>query len=384
MSTSVVVVAIRDHQWLAASIESVSEQASEVVVVDNGSPDAGVSAKAKAAGARVVRLDENRGFAAGVNAGVDAARGDVIALLNDDAMAERGWLASALPHLGLSDVAAVAPKMLFARRYGEIVLDDEPKKVGADPRWLGRAIRSASLGDEDVLAALVGPGVHRLEHGELDGVAGPWRWTAGPRPFYVPLPDAIGPPPLVINGEEVAIRRTVRLVNNAGSYLSAEGFGGDYGYRSADDGQFDEPAERFAACGGALVARAETFRSVGPWAESFFLYYEDLDWSWRARLAGLRVLYEPAGVVHHVGSLSTGGPENAMVQRLAERNRLLCVARNAPLTVARREVRKATGPARAAYRRLPAALAWRAWTRRRRAVNPWEVWQRWAGADNAW
>src|SRR5213078_2278444 len=100
------------------------------------------------------------------------------------------------------------------------------------------------------------------------------------------------------------------------------------------------------------------FRRVGRWAESFFLYYEDLDWSWRLRLHGLRVLYQPAGVVHHVGSFSTGGPQSPKVQRLAGRNRLVCLARNGPTRVVRSQV--ASAPAdvrRAALPRLPSALA---------------------------
>ncbi len=80
-----------------------------------------------------------------------------------------------------------------------------------------------------------------------------------------------------------------------------------------------------------MVATAETFARIGGFAESYFAYYEDLDWCWRSRLAGLRCVYEPAGTVRHVGGVSTGGPSSDRVRYLAARNRMQTLARNAPL-----------------------------------------------------
>ena len=89
----------------------------------------------------------------------------------------------------------------------------------------------------------------------------------------------------------------------------------------------------------ALVARAETFRRIGGLAESFFACYEDTDWCLRARLAGLTIRYDPSAVVHHVGGATTGGPAAPRVRRLAARNRIHTLARNAPLSVLRHELR---------------------------------------------
>ena len=390
VATSVIVVSHRLHRWLPDCLASVVDQCDEVVVVDNGSPGDEVGTAARTAGAKVVRLAANAGFPAGVNAGVAAATGDVVALLNDDAMAEPGWLASAEHALSDPTVGVVAPKLVFALPYAEIRIDDEPRHVGGDTRLLGRAIRSATAGGVDVLERLTGPGVHGVEHGELDGRVGPWRWSAGPAPIYVPLGPEDERADVAIDGEVVPVVRHVHLVNNAGSYLSTEGWAGDYGYLSPDDGRFDAPAERFGACGGAMVTTAETLARVGPFAGSFFAYYEDVDWCWRARLAGLRALYEPAGVVRHVGGVTSGGPLAVSVRELAARNRLLCLARNAPPPVAVDQFRRSLGrgcPAglrRAVTARLPGALAARALSARRRRLSPAEVWARWAGADETW
>jgi N-acetylglucosaminyl-diphospho-decaprenol L-rhamnosyltransferase len=392
VATSVIVVSHRLHRWLPDCLASITGQCDEVVLVDNGSPGREVGEVGRRAGVRVVRVDANAGFPGGVNAGVGVATGDVVALLNDDAMAEPGWIESAEAALADPSVGVVAPKLVFALPYAELRYDDEPRRIGTDDRSLGRALRTATLDGSDVLSSLVGPGVHRLEEGELDGRTGPWRWTSGRAPIYVPLGPDAAVAGLRIDGEPAPVVGLVRLINNAGSYLSRHGWAGDHGYLSPDDGRFDAPAERFGACGAALVTRAETLARVGPWAASFFAYYEDVDWCWRTRLAGLSARYEPAGVVRHVGGVTSGGPLATAVMGLAARNRLLCLARNAPLAVATREVRQAVaggplsppGLRRALASTLPAALASRPALARRRRRRAVEVWRRWAGVDETW
>ena len=63
----------------------------EVIVVDNGSTDNSVEVAA-AAGARVLELRANLGFARAVNRGLEACRTEWIAVLNNDVRLERRWL----------------------------------------------------------------------------------------------------------------------------------------------------------------------------------------------------------------------------------------------------------------------------------------------------
>jgi GT2 family glycosyltransferase len=96
-----------------ASVNRHAPPATEVLVVDDGSPGGAVESTARQfAGVRVIRRPERRGFCAAVNAGVEAARGAVVELLNDDAEVTAGWAAAALAHFADHRVAAVAPLVL--------------------------------------------------------------------------------------------------------------------------------------------------------------------------------------------------------------------------------------------------------------------------------
>jgi GT2 family glycosyltransferase len=335
----------------------------------------------------VITSPTNLGFAGGVNLGARHARGSHLALLNDDATATPGWLDTAVAILTDPRVAAVTPKVRLSGWWREVVLDDEEWFAPGDTRPLGRQVRSVTAGGADVLSGVVGAGIHGLE--QLPGDPGErWRWSAGRRPFYVPVIDVADE--VRINGAVAPPGPSCRLINNAGSVLRIDAYLGDYGLETPDDGRFDTPGERFAASGTALVTRAATFVRLGGLAEPFFAYYEDSDWSWRARLAGFRLCYDPSSLVEHRRSATSGGVTDPWVHRLGERNRLLTAVRNAPAAVATRLVagRLAEGPQhgirRAMLRRLPWALATRTALSRGWVRRPEEIWRRWAGVDISW
>jgi GT2 family glycosyltransferase len=385
----VVVVSYRPGRWLAPALAAAVREADQVVLVDNGSSERAASAVGHEAGADVVRLEENVGFPAAVNLGVGRATGDVLALLNDDAIPDEGWIAGSLPTLADERVAAVAPKLLLQTRFAELRFPDQPRSHPPDPRPLGRMLHEVTVDGRDVLRALVG-GIHRFETGPLAGVERQWRWTAGADAVYVPIEDDDEASRIVVDGERATPVRLVHLVNNAGSYLSAEGHAGDRGWLAPDDGQFDEGRECFAACGAAMVFTRRTWEQVGPFPASFFAYYEDVDWCWRARLRGLRIEYRPEVVVRHVGSATSGGEASPAVRLMSARNRLHVLARNAPLGVVRRQLERTKEPDlpaelhAAARRRVARGLLERLQLRRRWLARPDEVWDRWAGVDESW
>ncbi len=381
VTVSAVVVSYRPGSWLAPCLASLAGQADQVVVIDNGSEDAAASRIGRQAGATVVRCPVNTGFAPAVDLGAGIAQGTVLALLNDDAVAGPGWLPSAVAALEDPSLAVVGPKIVLSARFREVVLADEAWEAPGDGRSLGRQVRSVRVDGVEMLEVAAGPGLYRLERSGDDR----WRWTAGPQPWYVPLAESTYDPKIIINGRPAPPGRVVRLLNSAGAFLDKRGYAGDIGADTTDEGRFDEPGERFAVSGAAFVTRRETWRRLGPFARRYFAYYEDIDWCWRAHLAGMKIWYDPAATVEHLRSASSGGEHEPWVRVTAERNRTLTMVRNGPprLVLNALRARVSNGPdggVRAGIASLlPWALATRARQSRRWAARPEQVWERWAG-----
>ncbi|WP_186333766.1 glycosyltransferase family 2 protein [Paenibacillus xylanexedens] len=76
-----------------SSIEKHTPAPFEIIVVDNASKDGTAEAMLRKGGmVRVAALDQNRGFAGGVNHGLMMARGRHIIVLNNDTLVTPGWL----------------------------------------------------------------------------------------------------------------------------------------------------------------------------------------------------------------------------------------------------------------------------------------------------
>jgi GT2 family glycosyltransferase len=77
----------------------------------------------------------------------------------------------------------------------------------------------------------------------------------------------------------------------------------DRGEGLPDDGGFELEEQVFAASGAAFFARRSALESVAVdgelFDETFFMYREDVDLSWRLRLAGWECWYVPTAVAHH-------------------------------------------------------------------------------------
>ena len=71
------------------------------------------------------------------------------------------------------------------------------------------------------------------------------------------------------------------------------------------DGRFGS-REVFGACGAAFLIRRELFEALGGFDADFFMVYEDVDLSYRARLVGSRCVYAADARVRHAGSASLG------------------------------------------------------------------------------
>ncbi len=96
------------------------------------------------------------------------------------------------------------------------------------------------------------------------------------------------------------------VIDGAGDTYAWMGHANRRGHGMLDQGQFDQPAEVFGACGGAALYRRSALEEVGSFDERFFAMYEDVDWSFRAQLRGWSTVYVPTAVAYHAGSATVG------------------------------------------------------------------------------
>jgi O-antigen biosynthesis protein len=128
----------------------------EIIVVDNGSDDTPAWLGATYPDVRLIRLAPNQGFCIAANAGLAAARGRFIQVLNNDTEVTPGWLEAGLAPFADPTVGAVTPLVLVRSDPGRVDsagdsynLAGWPTKRGhgqAVDRWIGRHV-------EDVFAA---------------------------------------------------------------------------------------------------------------------------------------------------------------------------------------------------------------------------------------
>jgi len=119
---SVVIPNWNGEKYLPLCLDSLRRQTcspQEVIVADNGSTDGSLALLARHyPEVRVVALDENRGFAGGVNAGFRAAAGRVLVAFNNDAEADPCWIEELVAALERQPEAGMATSRvrLFDRR----------------------------------------------------------------------------------------------------------------------------------------------------------------------------------------------------------------------------------------------------------------------------
>ncbi|MCX7838191.1 MAG: glycosyltransferase family 2 protein [Anaerolineae bacterium] len=71
------------------------------------------------------------------------------------------------------------------------------------------------------------------------------------------------------------------------------------------DTRDDETQEVDWVTGAAMFVRRAVYEQIGGLDEGFFMYSEELDWCYRAKRAGWRIVYLPtAQVIHHEGKSS--------------------------------------------------------------------------------
>ncbi len=129
-------------------------------------------------------------------------------------------------------------------------------------------------------------------------------------------------------------------IQNAGIRVFANGYSQDRGAEPKnnvqdyedDKGQYDKKVPVDAVCAVASLYRKKTLEKIGLLDDSFFLYYEDVELSLRAKKAGYKLIYAPKAIARHLHSASSVELSPFFIYH-AEKGRLLLLILQFPLKV---------------------------------------------------
>jgi len=108
----------------------------------------------------------------------------------------------------------------------------------------------------------------------------------------------------------------------AGGHLDRRYRARPRGFGQLDTGQFAARAEVSYLSGCALLVRRQVFQTAGLFDPDYFVYYEDVDWCYRVRQAGYRLLLVPDAQVWHPDTRARDA-NSSFVTYYITRNRLL-------------------------------------------------------------
>lgn len=101
------------------------------------------------------------------------------------------------------------------------------------------------------------------------------------------------------------------------------------GQHELDCGQYDaNSGETAYAHGAAMMLRREAIEAAGLMPETYFLYYEEMDWCEAIRRAGYTVHVNTCATIYHKESVSVG-KRTVLKEYFMNRNRILFIRRNA-------------------------------------------------------
>ena len=126
---------------------------------------------------------------------------------------------------------------------------------------------------------------------------------------------------------------------NAGSYFNSwlgRAFTSGYDQPSSPDSEKIKEVAWITGC--AFFTRNRILQESGLLAENLFIYFEDVDLSFRIKSAGYKLIYHPAAIIYHIAGASSkktvpgkDGFLNASVHYYNVRNRIWILKKYTPL-----------------------------------------------------
>ena len=142
------------------------------------------------------------------------------------------------------------------------------------------------------------------------------------KPFYED--DKIG-----IISPKVIYYETPNIIQYAGATQinSLTGRNKIIGQGENDNNDLFKSGFTYFAHGAAMIIRRSLVERIGVFPEIFFLYYEELDYSYRTRKAGFKIYFNSAAVIYHRVSYSVGEDSPLKIYYMT-RNRIMFMQRN--------------------------------------------------------
>jgi GT2 family glycosyltransferase len=154
MQTTILLLSANEGENLRRSLPlALAQERSDVVVIDNGSTD-DTAALVREHGAGCVRLEQPGTYAQAINAGLRAAGGDAVLLLNADCFLPAGFVAAACAPLADPGVGSVAPKLI--RTHGPAP-EDRLDRIDAVGIYMHRSRKNVLAGHDRPLPAFDRP-----------------------------------------------------------------------------------------------------------------------------------------------------------------------------------------------------------------------------------
>lgn len=128
-------------------------------------------------------------------------------------------------------------------------------------------------------------------------------------------------------------RDTFEYAGGAGGFIDHYGYpfcrGRLFSTLEQDHGQYDDACEIFWASGAAMFVKAPVWKELGGLDGDFFAHMEEIDFCWRAKNQGYKVVYCPQSTVFHVGggTLPKSSPRKTY---LNFRNNMALLYKNLP------------------------------------------------------
>ena len=346
---SVIIVNYNGAHFLPACLKALQAQTYpqdkfEVVISDNDSDDESLTLLNRDyAWVRVLENGENLGFSSGNNVAIKATNGKYVILLNNDTAPKPDWLEN------MVQVAEEHPQAGMVTGHLQLFYDQLEVQLQSDTLIPPGDCRELGIQVFDVNSGALRGVVQYLDgfYGWEPHPSGKqFRWTQGHAKIGVPVPHDTDEWTLTLTlsvsdivGESIPCRVSVDdhlltnltitgsapndhcislshaltdnakpVVQNTGSIVFKDGSSRDRGtyirnfesFYETDDGQYGKVEEVFSGCGASLLIRREMVEDVGTFDDEFFMYYEDTDLAWRARLGGWKILYAPEALVRHI------------------------------------------------------------------------------------